>query len=1008
MPKNADDFVSIGDFLQLGSWGGELGIVTPVSLSEVLNPTVPEDEDDPLAMLRGRGVVESQIAEALEDSDDLPINLNEPAAAGTRSLAPTAAEDDDDPSNFMSSVGVSQQREVPDITKPWMKYHKFELVKTIERLNEIVDASIAAGSCSLDLETQGLDNRIYMKSPAEIKGAYEVWWDGPAPEKIPQTVHKIVGYCISYDGLTGFYCPVRHTAEGSINVDVVEAGKAIQRLCRAAIPELTDEGKASDPIASPLIKKAGIKIFFWHAKFDQEFLYPVTGIEVWHPDSFEDGMLLYFSRNTSDKDLGLKTKSKNQLFVKDEKGTFLKENNVPIPYEMIDLKELFIRGRKIDFPSLHPEEPGVIKYACSDAICTYLHCVKPEIAKMVKDPLYMGTYRLEKQTTAALRAMERPRVLLDVPYFRSLYQEARTEADGYEKQIVELAAGYGFHSFDPLSTQQLSAFLFGDPSGLNIEPKPAQNEASGQYKTDADTLEKLVEDNPDINPILVTIVKYRQVEKVIGTYLDHMVSNCDHNNEARVQFKQTGAATGRISAPAGKPEHGFAGFPPHGIPSGYDDKKPKVATSLRKGFIAHPGYTMVKVDFAGEELRIVTNLSGEPVWVKEFLEGEGDLHSITARAFFGKQDITKQERQQGKIANFSLVYGGGVQAIMRATGCNQHEAARRKANFDKTLPTFAAWVKGQKAKVHKDKGIKTPFGRWIAIPEIDSADKMLVGAAERWSINYPIQGAGADIMKMALVLLHKEFLKRGWIASDSVRMILTVHDEIVFEVRHELVPVALPVIERLMTEPARMVKWRVPLEVEPLIDLTWDAKYDYHKILHGKFKPAKPEDKALKHPDIRVGNWVFHAVPPWLEGIVIPDWQREGFDPDAKEQKLGESIVPQVVPVQKPASVPAAQEAPVPKNTPSSATPAPVQAVTQAQVPELKNGKVKVFLYQLPATTQQSVRLVGGLLMMCADPEHGEVLHLVCATTNETLIDPSLNIRVDPTDFRRRMSEHNM
>jgi len=923
----------------------------------------------------------------------------------------------DDLASFMAEV--QQQRDVPDITLPWMRYHEFERVQSIEQLNEIVDAAIKAGHCALDLEGHGLDSRIYYKKLDELQAPYEIWWDeANPPERVPQTVHKIVGYCLSYDGKKGWYAPIRHTAEDSPNLNVVEAGKAITRLCRAAIPELTEEGMQTDPIASSSIKKPGIKLYFWNAKFDQEFLFPVTGIDFWHPDSYEDGMLLYFCRYTNDKNVGLKAKSKKELFIKDAQGEAIKENNVPIPYEMIELKQLFIRGRKIDFASLHPDEPGVLKYACSDAICTFLHCVRPELVAMTKDPQYAGTYRLEKQAAQALRAMERNRVKLDLPYIRSLFKEALKEANQYREEIVALAALHGYPGFDPNSTMQLSAFLFKDPNGLNIHPKPATNEASGQYKTDADTLEKLIEEHPEINPILLKIVKYRQVEKVIGTYLESMVANCDHNDEARVQFKQHGAATGRISAPAGDPEHGFGGFPPHGIPSTYDDKKPKVATSLRQAFIARPGFTMVKVDFAGEELRIVTNLSKEPVWVKEFLEGSGDLHSITARAFFNKQDITKQERQQGKIANFSLVYGGGVQAIMRATGCNQHEAARRKANFDKTLPTFASWVKSQKALVHKHKGIFTPFRRWIAIPEVDSLDKALVGAAERWSINYPIQGAGADIMKMALVLLHKEFHKLGWYAKDLIRMLLTVHDEIVFEIKHELVPEAMPVIERLMTEPGRMARWQVPLLVEPLIDSSWDAKYDYHKILHGEFKPPKEGDKPPKGVEVRVGNYIFHKVPPWLEGIVIPDWQREGWDPNAKQQqKLGKaSSEPSSSPTQAaPASEASTQAQAAPASEASKAAAPSTQAASvspqaapPSPTPKPDKKEVETFTYGLYLTTEATIRQVAAICISLVGVGKGKVLHLVDSKTGETLIDPAMGIQVDPEEFDRKMREANL
>lgn len=574
-------------------------------------------------------------------------------------------EDED----LLESMGVRVAKSTPEMIKAWMHFHNFVLVESIDQVRKVIDHAYEVGSCSLDLETQGLDSRIYYKRPEEIKGPYEEYWEGDRPDLLLQTVHKVVGYCISVDGHTGYYIPVRHVAENSNNLDPVAVGKLIKELCVAAQPTLTEEGFAKDPLSSPLIAEPGkVKIAFWNAKFDQEFLYPITGIDWWHPDSYEDSMLLYFARNTSDKNLSLKAKSKTDLYVKDKEGKpvlgIVRPNphnpiqelvevsptkGDRIPYEMIELKDLFGKGREIKFAELHPTEG--LRYGCSDGICTILHIREPAIALMIKDKKFAFMYRLDKQTQQITRIMERPRILIDIENVKKTFTEAREEANEYRHQLVTLAEQHGFHSFDPQSSAQVSDFFFAKSSGLNIEPKPEKNEKSGQYKTDADTLEKLVTENDDVNPILLTLVKYRQIEKVIGTYLENMIANVDSNGELRYQFKQVGAATTRFSAPAGQGDQGFGGVPIHGIPATYDDKKPKVATKLRQLFKARPGYAMVKIDYSGEELRIVTNLSKEPVWINEFLNGTGDLHTITAQAFFGKTEVTKQERQMGKCVH---------------------------------------------------------------------------------------------------------------------------------------------------------------------------------------------------------------------------------------------------------------------------------------------------------------------------------------------------------------------
>jgi DNA polymerase I-like protein with 3'-5' exonuclease and polymerase domains len=1326
------------------------------------------------------------------DDDGPPPELPEEAPAQPPTISTHTFNDDDDdgdpldPEAIMESMGTTVEPQITDIFKAWMHYHEFVVVESIEQLEGIVAQAFKTGKCSLDLETQGLDNRVYKRDPNNLRGSFEEYWDGPQPDRILQTIHKIVGYCLSPDGHTGYYVPVRHTAEGAEkNLDVVAVGKLIKKLCLASQPVIKQEGLVVDPLASALIEKPRVKIFFWHAKFDQEFLLPVTGIDFWHPESFEDAMLVYYCIYTNDKSLGLKDKSHKKLSVyrngnlvlghirKDPKNPqheIVEESptGVPIPYEMIDLKALFLHGRPIDFGSLDPHE--VRYYACSDAICTFLHCDHETIKSAIRDPKFAGMYRIEKQVVQVLRWMERNRIKIDHEYVRKLFVEAREEADGYRKQIVALAEQKGFKSFDPQSTQQLSEFLFASPNGLNIEPKPekTKDELRNQYKTDADTLEKLVENNPDINPILITIVKYRQVEKVIGTYLTGMLNNCDENSELRYQFKQTGAPTGRFTAPAGDPAHGYGGIPIHGIPSTYDEKKPKVATALRKAFVARKGYTMVKVDFAGEELRIVTNLSGEPVWIKEFNEGSGDLHTITAKAFFG-DTITKQQRQMGKCvhpdtivfsggtpsplrfvgdfpdtpdtfrpwsstlfegekdqpithlynggekelfhvvvsggiitctgehrlktrdgewvrvadlqegtlleecltpalkggtyptltfslwdglptqqftpnhalayfaglfagdgrggsscvslthgepgkldpygtdyeewrdhleksivacgfeasrkdfasiyfgstvvvrfltelevhrktsknlrvpswvmaagresvlhylggifdtdgtvgedshnldwttkdfvfagqvstllkacglsfnteltfnrtyqryyarlrltvgsswsirdyihhpgkksrlrepiqagrvkdrfkvvkvlpagvgpcldvtmgaeehqyqangfishnsANFSLVYGGGTMAIMRATKCTQQEAARRKSNFDKAMPIFNEWVKGQKAKVKKAKGVFTAFGRWMAVPDVDSPDKAVVAACERYSLNYPIQGSGADIMKMSMVMLYKEFYKQGWIQGDDpkARFMLTVHDEIVFEVKHEMLMEVMPVIERLMTEPGRMKKWRVQLEVEPLIDAHWDPKYDYHKIMKGYI----PESgKKPKDSDTKVGDRYYQKPPPWLEGILVPDYMRTGTKPDEPPPAV-EPPSPEVE-TPKPSTVVATptevKSAPPPRSSVSTNGKS-IPPANGKSIPPANGNKGEPFRVYMRSwnLTRRSVREVAGFCQSCFDT-NGQVLHLIDSESGETLISPDLRVLVNPKLFKDEMDRHNL
>jgi DNA polymerase I-like protein with 3'-5' exonuclease and polymerase domains len=943
---------------------------------------------------------------------DALLGNADPIPAKTQVTVSNETEDSLD--DFMGGMDLKVEREVPDITKPWMKHHKFVRVESIKQLNDLIDEAIARGECSLDLETEGLDNRIYYRA------------DGS-----PYTKHQIVGFCISTDGITGYYVPVRHVPKdggANLNLPVKEAEEAITRLCQAAQPKGTPEALAEDPLSFKEVFKRKdattgpgwlappqLVIYFWHAKFDQEFLYPVTGIDWWHPESFEDGNLAYYTYYSGDKNLGLKYKAKSELF--DIEGN---------PHEMIEIKELFIQGRKeVLFASLSPDEPGCVKYACSDAINTFLLCRSPrphekrlDVMKIVKST-YNFTYRLEKQVAQACRWMERPRVRVNKAKIQAMRDANVVKRDALAKLISEIAEKANFFGFEPSSSKQLSEFLFSSDKGLQItlpftddpdwpEGKPPLNEKSGQYKTDADTLEQLVEAHPSPPQILSLIVEWRKLEKLDGTYLQNMVDNIDEHGEMRFQFKQTGAATGRFSAPAGDPSQGYSGIPIHGIPG---------TSALREAFEARPGFFLSKSDYAGEELRIASNVSGEMVWIKEFLEGTGDLHTITAMAFFGKSkhDVTKEERKSAKIANFALIYGGGPAAIMRATGCDKLEARRRKQAFDKAVPTFAKWTAGQHKFVKEKNGIFTPFGRWISLPapklglppeEIRRQE----AGRERLAGNAPIQGGAADIMKIIMVLLCKEMYKKGWLkqgnGDDSIRMLLTVHDEIVFEIRNDRGATALPKIVEIMASPGHMAgppyspKWRVPLVVEPLIGLDWSAKYNYDMIMHGI--PFDPGYK-LTDIDIVIGDRIYHKVPAWLEGTFDLPYNSKGTEPGSdspevlreKPSLLTTPIAPRTESLSTVLSL----------QTEYVATPTPPPGV---QSPSMLNIEGNVFVVKLNLLNRHTVRQVRSALMLASDPDFGKIVCIIDAIYGTEIVPPTLKIRVIPDLLVRALKDLNL
>jgi hypothetical protein len=267
---------------------------------------------------------------------------------------------------------------------------------------------------------------------------------------------------------------------------------------------------------------------------------------------------------------------------------------------------------------------------------------------------------------------------------------------------------------------------------------------------------------------------------------------------------------------------------------------------------------------------------------------------------------------------------------------------------------------------------------------------MLKSACERYSTNYPIQGSGADIMKISMILLYKLFYKLGWLTNggdDSVRMLLTVHDEIVFEIRFDRVMQAVPLIVEVMESPWKMPakpRWIVPLIVEPDIDLTWAAKFHWDPIVKGR--PAKPDD-VLKDDEELIDGRIYTKAPDWLAPYID---RGQAFAPPSNEPA---AITP-----------PSAPSAPV---TPATPTVASVAPVTQPGPTKADPPADEIVTCCLGMLTKNTAQLVAVVCMEARDVDHGKLLRLV-DVEGTVLIEPKHGIRVDPDQFRRELFKRNL
>lgn len=392
-------------------------------------------------------------------------------------------------------------------------------------------------------------------------------------------------------------------------------------------------------------------------------------------------------------------------------------------------------------------------------------------------------------------------------------------------------------------------------------------EKSGQVKTSKDELERVINEAGDKFPFMGKIKRFREVAKALSTNLFPIINDTEPDRSPDqcmwIGFNGTKVDTGRFATPSPR-KGGFNGqtrWNLHSIPATYDKSKPECMRRVRECLSARPGHIMFAIDYSGVELRIVTNLSREPKWLDEFFrcagcnhrfpKGElpppfcpkcgsdkiGDLHSLTALSVFGDNikgtPQFKQRRQEAKGLNFAMCYGGGGSAAQRSVGVSKEEGWRLKKQFDKGYRGLVKWWKSQHGEARRQKYVTTAYGRKYPLPDIDHEMGGFRSKAERNSVNGPVQGTSADIMKLAMFFLYREIHKRGW--QEDVLMTITIHDELVFEIKEHLAGEAIAVIEKLMcVDAVAKLGWDIPLKVDIEFGANWTVPMNLTEMAHNQ------------------------------------------------------------------------------------------------------------------------------------------------------------------------------
>ena len=392
---------------------------------------------------------------------------------------------------------------------------------------------------------------------------------------------------------------------------------------------------------------------------------------------------------------------------------------------------------------------------------------------------------IEIPLVKVLADMEKEGIRVDVDFLKSLSKELDNDIKALEKTIYETAG----HSFNLASPKQLGEVLFDK---LKIGGAKQKKTKTGQYATGEEILSYLAVDYPVVKDIL----DWRQLIKLQNTYVEALPNQVDKiTNRIHTDYMQTVAATGRLSSNNPNLQN---------IPI-----RTERGRQIRKAFVARDeNYTLVSADYSQIELRIIAALSGEENMIAAFKNQE-DIHKSTASKVFNVplDEVTREQRSHAKTVNFGIIYGVSAFGLSNQTSLSRSESAALIEAYYKTYPRLKTYIQEQIESARENGYVQTILGRRRYLKDINSANAVVRGAAERNAVNAPIQGSAADIIKIAMINIHKKLVSENW----KSKMLLQVHDELVFDVHNSELEKIQQMIKHEM-ENAFILD--VPLDVE--------------------------------------------------------------------------------------------------------------------------------------------------------------------------------------------------
>ncbi|MDG2521135.1 DNA polymerase I [Caulobacter segnis] len=558
------------------------------------------------------------------------------------------------------------------------------------------------------------------------------------------------------------YIPVGHCEKEGL---ALEAAADLEQI---PLQEVIDRLK-------PLLEDPAVLKIAQNAKYDIAVL-ARHGIDV---SPIEDTMLISYVLEAGLHGHGMDELSRLHL------------GHSPIPFKQV------AGTGKSEISFKHVELKPATRYAAEDADVTLrlYNRLKPRLAR---EGLLTVYETLERGLPPVLARMENEGIKVDPEALRKLSNDFSMRMAEYEAKAQEIVG----RPFNLGSPKQIGDILFGE-----MQLTGGKKTATGQWSTDSDVLESLAAEGNELPRVLLD---WRQLSKLKGTYTDNLIAAiAPSTGRVHTSFALASTTTGRLSSNDPNLQN---------IPVRTEEGR-----KIRKAFIAEPGHVLISADYSQIELRLLAHIGDIPQLKRAFADGL-DIHASTASEMFGVpiEGMDPMIRRQAKAINFGIVYGISAFGLANQLGIPQGEAGAYIKTYFERFPGIGAYMDRTKAQVREQGFVSTIFGRKVNIPEIGGKSVAQRQFAERAAINAPIQGSAADVIRRAMVRMPAALAEAGL----SARMLLQVHDELVFEAPEAEAEATCALVKAVMeraAEPA--VALTVPLVVEARAALNWDEAH---------------------------------------------------------------------------------------------------------------------------------------------------------------------------------------